>query len=348
MLARGTGGLRLMLNYLSFAIGASIFGSLRLMGQRFDIVFVYEPSPVTVGLPAVLIARIKRAPVVFWVQDLWPETLVALGVVRSKIVLGAVGSLVRFIYNRCALVLGQSQGFLESISKYCNDEKKIRYFPNWAEEGASPSTVAGAPEMSVESARFTILFAGNIGEAQDFPAILDAAERLRSNPAVRWIVVGDGRKSEWLRQEVVRRGLSNCFILLGRFPVARMPSFYAKADALLVSLRRDPVFSLTIPSKVQSYLLAGIPLLGMLDGEGAATISKANAGLVCSAGNPAGLAQAVLDLLAMPKEERERLGDNGRNYAQREFGREVLMNQLEAWFAELAGSNEGRYALGNK
>lgn len=340
MLARGTGSLRLILNYLSFAIGACSFGSLRLIGKRFDIIFVYEPSPITVGLPAVFIARLKRTPVVFWVQDLWPETLVALGVVRSKIVLGAVGSLVQFIYNRCALVLGQSHGFLGSISRYCSDERKIRYFPNWAEDGVSSLKVAGAPEMPAQVGTFTILFAGNVGEAQDFPAILDAAESLKSNPAVRWVVVGDGRKSDWLRQEVVRRGLVGCFSLLGRFPVERMSSFYAQADALLVSLRRDPVFVLTIPSKVQSYLMAGVPLLGMLDGEGAAIISEANAGLVCSAGDSAGLAQAVRELLSMPKEERARLGDNGRAYAQSEFGREVLMDRLEAWFAELAAANE--------
>lgn len=346
MFARGTGSLRMVLNYLSFMIGASFFGPLRLFGKRFDIVFVYQPSPVTVGLPGLVIGRFLRAPVILWVQDLWPETLVALDVVRSKIVLGAIGSLVRFIYNRCALVLGQSHGFLGSISKYCREKEKIRYFPNWAEDSVSLSEVVGAPELLVELGTFTVLFAGNVGAAQDFPAILDAAEILKSNPTVRWVVVGDGRKSEWLRQEVLRRGLTHCFIVLGRFPIERMSSFYAKADALLVSLRRDPVFALTIPSKVQSYLMAGVPLLGMLDGEGASIISQANAGLVCSAGDSAGLAKAVQDLLAMPKEERVRLGNNGRSYAQREFGRKALVDRLEAWFAELASDDEGQYDHG--
>lgn len=344
MFARGSGSLRLLLNYLSFAIGAGVFGSARLKGQRFDIVFVYEPSPVTVGLPAILVGRLKRIPVVFWVQDLWPETLVALGVVRSKWAVSAVGGLVRFIYNRCALVLGQSQGFSASIAKYCKDERRIRYFPNWAEDATSE--LDDAPEMAAEVGTFTVLFAGNIGEAQDFPAVLAAAESLKSNPAVRWVIVGDGRKSEWLREEVARRDLGGCVTLLGRFPVQRMASFYAKADALLVSLRSDPVFALTIPSKVQSYLMAGVPLLGMLDGEGAAVIAKANAGLVCSAGNSAGLAQAVSDLLAMSKDERKRLGDNGRAYAGKEFGREMLITRLEAWFAEVLANTARQDAGG--
>jgi colanic acid biosynthesis glycosyl transferase WcaI len=166
------------------------------------------------------------------------------------------------------------------------------------------------------------------------PSVLDAAERLKDNASIRWVMVGDGRKSDWLQAEVARRGLDKQVLLPGRFPVERMPSFYAHADALLVSLKRDPVFSMTIPGKVQSYLMAGIPLLGMLDGEGAAVIRDAQAGLTCEAGDSAGLAQAVLALAAMPTTERKQMGLNGRNYAHQEFGRTQLMDRLEALLAE--------------
>ena len=337
MLTRGSGSLRLLFNYLSFVLGACFFGPWRLQGQPFDIIFVFEPSPVTVGIPAVLLGRLKQAPVVFWALDLWPETLAAVGVVRSTKVLAAIGHLVRFIYTRCALVLGQSRGFLKNIAKYCDDPSKIRYFPSWAEDVFIQEELKPAPEVPPEEGLFNVLFAGNVGEAQDFPAVLDAAEILRHNLAIRWLVVGNGRMMGWLRAEVVRRGLERCFLLLGRFPVERMPSFYAHADALLVSLKRDPVFSSTIPGKVQSYLMAGLPLLGMLDGEGANVILDAGAGLVCPAGDASGLAQSVLLLAAMPKVERLRLGSNGHVYASKEFNREVLMDRLEGWFVELAG-----------
>ena len=267
MLPRGTGGLRLMLNYLSFVLGACIFGPWLLRHKPADVIFVFEPSPVTVGLPAVLLGKMKNAPVVFWALDLWPETLAAIGVIRSPRVLGWVGHMVRFIYNRCALVLGQSRGFLGSIARYCDDKAKIRYFPSWAEDVFTDASVQPAPEVPEWDDGFTVVFAGNIGEAQDMPAVLDTAERLKDNASIRWIIVGDGRKSDWLRSEVARRGLDEQVLLPGRFQVERMPSFYAHADALLVSLKRDPVFSMSIPGKVQSYLLAGIPLLGMLDGE---------------------------------------------------------------------------------
>ena len=334
MLARGNGAVRLFLNYLSFVLGACLRGPWRLSGQQTDVIFVFEPSPITVGLPAILVGRIKRAPVVFWVLDLWPETLAAIGVVRSPIVLGWVGHLVRFIYERCTLVLGQSRGFLPKIAKYCSDVKKIRYFPSWAEEIFNEADLVPAPEVPVQKGVFNVLFAGNIGEAQDLPAVLDAAESLKHNTAIRWLIVGDGRRSDWLHEEVARRGLQSNVLLLGRFPVERMPSFYAHADALLVSLKHDPVFSLTIPGKVQSYLMSGVPILGMLDGEGAQVITDSNAGLVCPAGNSGGLASAVLEMFAMSVDQRNQLGVNGRDYAQKEFGRGLLMDQLEVLLYE--------------
>jgi len=330
MLPRSTGGLRLILNYLSFVIGAGIFGPWRLRDKPADVIFVFEPSPVTVGLPAVWLGKIKKAPVVFWALDLWPETLVALGVVRSPWVLGWVTRMVRFIYKRCTLVLGQSRGFMGNIARYCDDKAKIHYFPSWAEDVFTDGCVQPAPEVPEWADGFTVVFAGNVGEAQDMPAVLDAAERLKDNASIRWIIVGDGRKYDWLRAEVVRRGLDKQVLLPGRFQVERMPSFYVHADALLVSLKRDPVFSMTIPGKVQSYMMAGIPLLGMLDGEGASVIRASQAGLTCEAGDGPGLAQAVLALVAMPDDKRKQLGLNGQKYAQQEFGRTQLMDRLEA------------------
>jgi len=340
MLPRGSGGLRLVLNYVSFVLGACTFGAWRLRATPFDVIFVFEPSPVTVGLPAVWLSKMKKAPVVFWALDLWPETLAAVGVIRSPRILSWVGGMVRFIYNRCTLVLGQSKGFIDSIAKYCADETKIRYFPSWAEDLYNNENIAPAPEIPQVSEGFTVLFAGNVGDAQDMPAVLSAAERLKQKSGIRWVIVGDGRKFEWLQNEVIRRGLEEKVLLLGRFPVDRMPSFYAHADALLVSLKRDPAFSMTIPGKVQSYLMSGIPLLGMLDGEGATVIRDAQAGLTCKAGDDAGLAKATLELAAMQPEDRAKLGLNGRHYAENEFGRDRLMDRLEDLLKEAVSTHQ--------
>lgn len=331
---RGSSRLSLALNYLSFVFSALFYGTWRLRTYRPDVIFVFEPSPVTVGLPAIWFSKIKKSPVVFWALDLWPDTLEAVGIIRSPFILRLVGHLVRFIYNRCTLILGQSRGFIGSIANYCSDKTKIRYLPNWAEDIFSIQQGIFAPELPYLKHCFTVVFTGNIGEAQDMPSVLDAAVQLKEFSFIRWVIVGDGRKSKWLNAQVISRGLQDRVLMPGRFALDRMPSFFAHADALLVSLKRDPVFSMTIPGKVQSYLMTGIPLLGMLDGEGAAVIKDAQAGLTCDAGDSAGLAKLVLELIAMSPSERKQLGANGKNYARKEFCRSQLMDRLDGLLTE--------------
>jgi len=334
LVSRGKSSWRLALNYLSFAIFSCFLAPWLLRKKRIDLIFAYQLSPVTVGLPAILMGSIKRAPVVFWVLDLWPETLAALGVVKSGWMLRWIGRLVRFIYQRCTLVLGQSQGFLGSMANYCTDIEKLRYFPSWSDDDFDENSSKLAPEISIIDGAFNILFAGNVGEAQDFPAIVRAAELLKDYDFIRWVVIGDGSMIDWLKTEVCNRGLGNNFLILGRFPLERMPSFYAHADALLVTLKKDPIFGLTIPGKVQSYLLAGIPILAMLDGEGAKVITQANAGNVSPAGDSDDLAESVLMMLKYSPQHRKKLGLNGRAYAQQEFSRGLAMDKLEALFQE--------------
>jgi glycosyltransferase involved in cell wall biosynthesis len=336
MLPRGEGGLQLALNYASFALSACLIGAWRLRGWKFDVIFVFEPSPVTVGLPAVLQRRLKRAPVAFWVLDQWPETLVAVGATRSKWVLSAVGRLVSFIYRRCDLLLAQSRSFIPQIRRYAGARPRVEYFPSWSDSTPAAGHAAPAPEVPPLPGVFTVLFAGNIGDAQDFPAILDAAERIKDRTDIRWIIVGDGRRAEWVASEAQRRGLTERFILLGRFPLERMPSFFESADALLVSLRPDPIFAMTIPGKVQSYLAAGRPLLGMLDGEGAELLERGGAGLVCRAGDSAGLAANVARLADTPADERAAMAARATELSANEFDRDRLMGRLDGWLGELS------------
>jgi len=180
------------------------------------------------------------------------------------------------------------------------------------------------------------MFAGNIGDAQDFPAILQAAEALKHDRRIRWLVVGDGRAADWVRQEVEKHGLAGSVLMLGRYPLERMPSFYMHADALLVSLRDEPIFSMTIPGKLQSYLAAGKPVLAMLNGEGADIVQSSGAGLACPAGDGQALAEAVLKLAMMSDEERKIMGRKAFEINKTEFDREMLISRLDNWFKQLA------------
>ena len=335
---RGRGGLRLMLNYLSFALSASLLGLWKLRGQSFDAVLVYEPSPITVGIPGAVMRAVKRAPMALWVLDLWPETLKAVGVVKSDLLLRLVGKLVAFIYRRCDLILAQSRSFIPQIRRYAGEGRRIEYFPNWAESVFDGGVVEPAPEVAPLKEGFSVMFAGNIGEAQDFPAILAAAQALRDHSRIRWLIVGDGRMSPWVAQEIAARDLGACVQLLGRYPVERMPSFFRHADALLVSLKNEPIFALTIPGKLQSYLAAGVPVIAMLDGEGAELLAEAGAGLACAAGDHAGLAQAVLRLADMEQSQRQAMGQRGQALYAREFERQVLLDRVEGWLLDLASA----------
>lgn len=346
LIARGNGGnVRLVLNYVSFAAAASLLGPLRL-GRNFDVIFVHEPSPITVGLPAIVMKQLTGARIVFWVLDLWPESVAATGAVRSPRALGWIAKLVRFIYRRCDRILVASRGFAPKVLAVDGGDAKIYYLPNWAESLYGPrprSEPAPAPLPD----GFRVMFAGNVGTAQDFPAILDAAERLKAVPRVQWIILGEGRMLDWVRSEVARRGLGATVHLFGQHSPLSMPAFFAHADAMLVSLSDDPVFALTVPAKVQAYLACGRPILAMLDGEGARVVQEARAGIACPPGDSAALAQAVLELAGMSGAAREQLGANALAYSRAEFNRNALMDQLEHWLVAAARTQPVQN-MGNK
>jgi glycosyltransferase involved in cell wall biosynthesis len=340
LIPRGKSRVQLALNFASFAISATVVGAWRLRGRRFDAIFVFAPSPITVGLPGVILGMLKKTPVVLWVLDQWPETLQAVGAVKSRLILRGVGSFVSFIYRRCNVILGQSRGFVSQIRRYAGPRPAVEYFPNWSDVAPDFDHVDAAPEVPALPGVLTVLFAGNIGDAQDFPAILEAAEILKDRDDVRWIVVGDGHRADWVAGEVQRRGLARRMSLLGRFPLERMPSFFKSAGALLVSLRPDPVFALTIPGKVQSYLAAGRPLVGMMDGEGAELIARSDAGLVCNAGDARGLAGILVTLAEAPETERALMGIRAKQLYESEFERDRQISRLEALLSSLRASSQ--------
>ena len=337
LIRRGDGGgLRLALNYLSFAVSASILGILRCKGS-FDLILVYEPSPVTVGIPALILKKIKNTPIFFWVQDLWPESLSATGSIRSPFLLSLVGSLVRYIYFGCDRILVQSRAFFDLVERLGVPRQRIAYFPNSAEPVYRPITIEpGARELSQLPKGFRVMFAGNIGAAQDFETILAASEKLTGYPDIHWVILGDGRMAPWVAEQVRQRGLSSNVHLLGHHPVEAMPRYFALADAMLVTLRRDPIFSLTIPAKVQSYLACAKPIVAGLDGEGARVVTESGAGFAVPAEDPAALAEAVLQAYLLSSEERAEMGRRGRAYFACHFEREMLLDRLEAWMNDQA------------
>jgi glycosyltransferase involved in cell wall biosynthesis len=335
MTLRGKSKVSLALNYMSFFISASIIGVWRIRRESFDLIFVFGASPITVAIPAIIIKKFKKIPIFLWVLDLWPESLSAVGVLRSKRVLQIVGYVVSWIYKWCDHILIQSRSFRQSIQQYCVDADmpgKVLYFPSWAEEIFSQSSLVPQNDVLHRADKFTAMFAGNLGEAQDLPALLDAAERLKSNRRIRWIIMGDGRMHKWLFEEVIRRGLSECFHMVGRHPVEEMPAFFECADVLIVTLKRNDIFSRTIPGKVQSYLAYGKPIVGMIDGEARRIIEESGCGRVCASGDSECFAKTLEELACAKAEDLTKMGQMGRQYYEAHFERRALLARLEAYF----------------
>lgn len=328
LIPRGNGsGIQLFLNYISFAFFAAL-RSLTIK-ESFDKILVYEPSPVTVGLPAI-IAKIKfKAPIFFWVQDLWPESLMAGGGINNKLVLRFFNRITKYIYRHSRYILVQSEAFKSYILEQGVLANKLIYYPNSTEEFyqvLDPDTII-QNELPIG---FKIVFAGNLGEAQSLHTLLLAAEILKKDGlSVNWILLGDGRMKEIVQEKIIALGLMDCFFLKGSYPSIEMPRFFSCADALIVSLKKNRIFSLTIPSKVQSYLACGKPIIGSLDGEGARIISEAKAGFCAPAENPSALADVVKKLFNLTLDERNMLGVNARSYFESQFEREMLLTKLE-------------------
>ena len=331
---RGKGGKGgLVANFLSFALSACLLGSLWCRG-RYDLIFVHEPSPITIGIPARLFRRLKGIPMFFWIQDLWPESLSATGGVRSHLILNLVGRLVRWIYRGTDRILVSSRAFIPSVEAMGGMSDRIFYFPQTAEPFYQPLVPQPSwPEAGRLPQGFIVLFAGNLGAAQGIGTILVAAEQLQGEPEIHWVILGDGRMRAWVEEEIRFRGLTNVH-LLGSFPVETMPRFFALSDVLLMTLRRDPLFALTVPGKLQSYLACGRPIVAAMDGEGARIVREAQAGLSCPAEDAEGVAAAILELYRRPVSERQAMGERGRRYFERHFDRERLLDRLLEWMEE--------------
>lgn len=326
---RGRHKFSLFLNYLSYAMSATFVGLFKLHKKNFDIVFIYEPSPITVGIPAVIIGRIFKLPVLIWVLDLWPDTLEALGIIKSQALLKIIGGLVRWIYKNCSCILSQSQGFIPKIRSYTTENKNIIYFPSWAEKNGDSIRDLGITQNFFSSNSTYIVFSGNIGDAQDFELITNAALILKNQKNIKWIIVGGGRREVWLRGRIEEYGLQECFILAGRFEIEYMKDFHKNADLLLLPLIAVEPFSLTIPAKFQTYLEARKPILAYGHGEAAQMIRDLKCGVVADGVDENALASAVKKFLLLSDAEKSAMGENSHKLSKEVFNRGRLLKKLE-------------------
>lgn len=328
LIPRGKGsGCGLFFNYISWAFFASIKAFFLSFHKKFDVILVHEPSPITQGFPAIVVKKIQKIPLHFWVLDLWPESLTSAGGIRNKYVLSVFTIMVKYIYNNSDKILISSKGFATSILEKGSYDNKLIYFPNWAEnailDGQSNYSIPNLPEG------FKLIFAGNIGVSQDVDSIIKAAFILKEMSDVHFVFIGDGRSKKQLEDFVFENNLNQTVCFLGKFPIEAMKTFYNQADVLLVSLKNELIYNVTVPAKLQAYLCTKKPILGMLNGEGAQIINEAKCGFTVKAGDYVGLANKIIEMYEMSLEERLNLGINGFSFYEDNFTLVKCIDKLE-------------------
>lgn len=327
-----------VLNYASFAASALVYGLF--MAKRADVMYAYHP-PLTVGVAASLIRWVRGIPLVYDIQDMWPDTLRATGMLNNTRALALVGRVCDWVYKRVDHLVVLSPGFKRLLLQRGVPERKIDVIYNWADESALMSPVGEVPAAFPGADRFKVVFAGNMGKAQALDAVLDAASILQARGSrASLVMLGGGVEVSRLKSRALEMRLGNV-VFLPPVPMSEVGTVLAAADVLLVHLRKDPLFEITIPSKTQAYMAVGKPLLMAVNGDAADLVRQAMCGLAAASESPQALADAVNALAAMPADELKTMGKNASSFYREALGLQVGAAKFATVFESLSHKVRG-------
>lgn len=302
--------LKRIANYVSFAVGTFIVGLLKT--RNIDIIYSYHP-PLTSSLSALLLGIFKRVPFVVDIQDLWPDTLSATGMLNNPKALTVVDKVCNFVYKKAAKVVVLSPGFKKRIVSRGVPEDKIEVIYNWCNEPALKNFKEADVKLP-DNGNLNLLFAGNLGLAQGLPTIVETAELLQNGCVkVNIVLIGDGVAKQAAIDDSTAKQLNNIFFL-PRVSIQEVGSLLSKADMLLVHLNNDDLFRITIPSRTQANLAMGKPIVMGVAGDASNLVRESGGGVICEPDNPISLSLAIKDLVNKSDAERELIGKAGKEY----------------------------------
>jgi len=326
-----------IINYASFMLTAPL--GLLTCGP-FDVIYVWHP-PLTIGIAAWIMARIRQVPFVYDVQDIWPEILILSGMLKRGLFADLLSQVEKFVYRQAKRIFVVTEGARKNLTNKGVPPGKVMVMPHWVDE----SIFEGVSNLDVASLRhelgfgdkFVILFAGNFGLVQGLDSVIKAAELLQNEPNFLIVFVGDGVEKERLVGLVDSYNMNHHVKFIGRQPMEEMPSLMAASDALLVHLKKSPISEYIIPTKTLAYLAAGKPIIMATEGASAGIIQNASAGITVEPANPAALAEAIRQLQILTGDEREALGRAGRDFFLSEYSKTVVAQRYEHALKETAG-----------
>lgn len=320
---RKKGKINLFLNYISFAFKGSI--EVLKMKNVYDVVYVYQLSPVIMAIPAIVYKLMYKKKIVLYCLDLWPQSLISGGIKRNSIIYKIFLIISKYIYKKADIIQISSVLFEKYFKEELNIKKQLNYIPQYANDIFI--NTRNYESIKKDNDKINFMFAGNLGEMQSIETIIKAIKITRCKNVVLHIL-GDGSNKDKLIQLVNKLDLNEKVIFHGRKPIDSMPSYYQKADALIVSLKSDEVISYTLPGKVQTYMASGKPLIATINGETANIINEANCGLVSKAEDITKLAENFDRFCQMEEKDREKLGENGIKFYKEHFTKEIFMDSL--------------------
>lgn len=326
ILMRGKGKISLILNYISFVITGSIWAVCSR--EKPDRVFIFATSPIFQAIPAIIFAKLRKIPALIYVQDLWPENVEAVFKIKSPLVIKPIESIARWVYHNAEKILVPSPRFFDAIKRFGIESSKIIFWPQHAE------FISKEPTNPTQSF-FSIIYAGNIGLAQGLDTLVEAIEILSTQKIsagdIQVSILGDGRYKKDLEHKIHNKKLSMYFRFLNRVSTQEVPSILSQHSVSYLSLQNSPIFNMTIPAKLQTYLGAGIPILASANGEVPRILDESHSGLHAPSGNANALAKQISLFMEMSHKDIHQMGLRGLKYCRDHFDKKNLFDQMDEY-----------------
>ena len=331
LIPRGNGNYFIrILSYLSYFISASFFNVyIIFFKKKYDYVFVHHTSPFLIAIHPIIYGFFHKTTKILWELDLWPDTLKVLNIIRSKWILNTLELSVKFIYSFYDKILIGSKGFEGLLKKRFDGE--IIYFPNWSESVIEDNKNSKAVNLDIPDNHFTIMYTGNIGNAQGFDVLVDVIKQLKDKN-IFWIFIGEGSLKKNLINDLDNLNLLNKCKFINQIDIVDVPSYSKLADAMFFSLKDNYLFSRTVPAKMQSYMALGRPIIALIKGEGAKIIRDSNSGIVISNSDTKQIASSIINFSEMKDTELNKMGENGRKFYLNNFSIKLRKQQLLSLF----------------
>lgn len=326
LVARGKSSIGLALNYFSFVVSGWLWKCFTKI--KADLVFTSEVSPMTQALIGVWYSKKHKIPNYLYVQDLWPENVEIVTGIKNPLVIRPIEQMVEYIYKNCDKIFATSPSFVTAIqNRISADKAKVIYWPQYAEDFYHP--VEEKSELIPQDGVLNIVFTGNIGTAQGLEILPETAKKLKmKNFKVRFIIVGDGRNKENLIRCIEKNQVEEYFHLIGQQPPEKIPSILSASDAAFLSFANNPLYSMTIPAKLQSYMACAMIVIAAASGETKRIIEEANCGFVADLDNSDELVAQIIKFVNVSSFEKKLMKQNAIDYYHNHFNRLKLHEQI--------------------